>query len=131
MKREHIIVGASIVVTGVVIYAIIKRHNNKLLIAKINATLDGGSVNNVNLVKVNVTTLPSASFPLKSGSYGRQVAEVQSSLNRKYQTGIDVDGKMGQQTLTALCKYENAWCLFGKGSSLITVNEIEYQNIIS
>lgn len=53
------------------------------------------------------TGLPSASFPLRprsgnytasSGSYGKQIAELQKMCNEKYGTSLTVDGKFGPKT---------------------------------
>lgn len=51
--------------------------------------------------------LPSASFPLRpksgsyttsTGSYGKQIAELQKMCNEKYGTNLVVDGKFGPKT---------------------------------
>jgi|GEM_PF-5112382 len=56
---------------------------------------------------VSIEKLPSASFPLRpkssgfstsTGSYGRQIAELQKLCNEKYGTNLTVDGKFGPKT---------------------------------
>ena len=55
--------------------------------------------------------LPSASFPLRpksgsytasTGSYGKQIAELQKMCNEKYGTNLVVDGKFGPKTVKAI-----------------------------
>lgn len=50
-------------------------------------------------------TLPDASFPLKQGSYGQQVKDIQHYLNYYYKAGLTEDGDFGPKTKTAVKKY--------------------------
>lgn len=56
---------------------------------------------------VSIEKLPSASFPLRpkssgfstsTGSYGKQIADLQKLCNEKYGTNLTVDGKFGPKT---------------------------------
>ena len=56
---------------------------------------------------ISIEKLPSASFPLRpkssgfstsTGSYGKQIAELQKMCNEKYGTNLVVDGKFGPNT---------------------------------
>lgn len=49
----------------------------------------------------------SSEFPLKSGSKGMKVKQLQAGLNLLKKTKLDVDGKFGPKTLAALKKHFN------------------------
>ncbi len=49
--------------------------------------------------------LPSTSFPLKMGSSGKEVENLQNYLNDKYGAGLEVDGMWGWKTDSAVMQF--------------------------
>ena len=59
-------------------------------------------------------------------SRSQKVFELQRALNQKYGTSIDLDGKFGQSTASALCKHYFKTCFTDVQSRL---NEITNEDL--
>ena len=106
-----IIAGA--VVISIITFVVIRRNKNKKLIKQLNDILDAKIVDpnqsgsQVIISKTEYDKLPVGNFPLKIGDKNKKVYDVQMALNRKYTSGIDVDGKYGESTFVSMCS--NIW----------------------
>jgi hypothetical protein len=105
---------AGVVVISLITFVVIRRNKNKKLIQQLNDILDakipdpnstksGGDVISPDQLKA----LPNGNFPLKIGEKNKKVYDVQMALNKKYGSGIFVDGKYGESTFQAMCS--NVW----------------------
>jgi peptidoglycan hydrolase-like protein with peptidoglycan-binding domain len=83
-KRKIIIVIVSIVVIATILYFVLKKKDTPS--SEVPATN------------------PSA-FPLKKGSTGPEVIQVQKYLNQKYSAGLAVDGIWGPKTNAAVTNF--------------------------
>lgn len=81
-------------------------------------------ISNIDLAK-----LPVGQFPLKFGSRSQKVFELQRALNQKYGTSIDLDGKFGQSTASALCKNYFKSCFTDVQSRLYEVTNEDLTKI--
>jgi hypothetical protein len=108
LKNRAFIWGSATVVVGTIAYILINRYTKSREIDNIYEVLEtGGGLP----PKVKREDLPDAKFPLKIGSVGKQVWDIQQALNKKYDAQLTVDGRMGQSTLNSLCKNVFKACL--------------------
>jgi hypothetical protein len=104
---------AGIVAISIISFVVIRRNKNKKLIKQLNDILDAKIVDpnqsgsQVIISKTEYDKLPVGNFPLKIGEKNKKVYDVQMALNRKYSSGIDVDGKYGESTFVSMCS--NIW----------------------
>lgn len=114
--KKYILIGVGVVAAGVggyLLYRHLKAKKDENDVAEFTDAVENGSF------KPNVDPLPSPpktsyspasskpavvynQFPLKYGSKGTTVRDLQTALNKKYGTKIDVDGDWRNQTETAL-----------------------------
>ena len=111
MKTTHkLALGVSaVLVAGTVTAIVLNRVRKKKLIAEINEILDGGKPapadgSQVVIPKNEYEKLPIGNFPLKYGDKNKKVFALQKALNSRYGTKLDIDGKFGAGTYSALCK---------------------------
>lgn len=76
-----------------------------------------------------LSKLPVGQFPLKFGTKSQKVFELQRALNQKYGTTIDLDGKFGQSTATALCKHYFKSCFTDVQSRLYEITNEDLTKI--
>jgi len=106
-----IIAGA--VVISIITFVVIRRNKNKKLIKQLNDILESKvadpnqSGSQKIISKAEKDKLAVGNFPLKIGDKNQKVYDVQMALNRKYGSGIDVDGKYGESTFVSMCS--NIW----------------------
>lgn len=132
MKRKHIYIGAGILISGTIAYLIINNQMNKAKIGRINDVLDGNNPpSKTGGGKTTSPDLPDAKFPLKVGSYGKQVQDVQKALNAKYGTNLVTDGKFGEGTVEALCKHYYTLCFSNTQGRLYTLGQSDYDKLIN
>jgi len=101
-KRGYWIIGGLSVAGLAITFLLINNKRKNKMYKQINDTLDGKTSDSTYAV-ADLTKMPDAKFPLKIGSYGKQVAQVQLALNKKFGTNLDVDGKYGENLSDALC----------------------------
>ena len=107
-RQKYIALGLTLVV-GTAAFIVIKKRSNAKKIKAINDILDGNKAEagqNV-ITKEALAKLPIGLYPISYGAKNQKVAEIQRLLNKKFQSGIDVDGSYGQTTFDSLCK--NVW----------------------
>jgi hypothetical protein len=126
-------VGIALVIGGV--YVIYQRNQKVKEIKLINDILDA-KVSDPNkpsgqviISNAEISKLPIGQFPLKFGSKSQKVYELQRALNQKYGTSIDLDGKFGQSTATALCKNYFKTCFTDVQSRLYEVTNEDLTKI--
>ena len=104
---------AGVLALSIVTFIVIRRKKNKKVIKEINDIIDAKIPDpNTTGSQVIITPeerdkLPVGSFPLKIGDKNRKVYDVQMALNKKYGSGISVDGKYGESTFSSMCS--NIW----------------------
>lgn len=118
-------VGVALVIGG--IYVVYQRNQKAKEVKLLNDILDS-KVSDPNkpsgqviITNAELSKLPIGQFPLKFGSKSQKVYELQRALNQKYGTSIDLDGKYGQSTATALCKHYFKSCFTDVQSRLYEV----------
>lgn len=135
MNKKHIYIGAGVIIAGTITYIVINRIQNKKSIASINSQLDGknppANTSTGTGTKTTVVALPDASFPLKVGSYGKQVQKLQEALNAKYGTNLVTDGKFGDATVDALCKNFYSLCFSVTQGRLYTLSQTDYDKLVN
>ena len=130
--NEKIIYGVGLGLVALTVYIVINRKRKAKEIKAINDILDskvadpnkdGGQVI---IPKSVYDKLPDGKFPLKFKDISKKVYDLQKALNVKYGTSIDQDGKFGQSTASALCKYYFKSCFTDVQSRLyeITNNDL-------
>jgi hypothetical protein len=104
---------AGVVIISIITFVVIRRNKNKKLIKQLNDILDSKvadpnqSGSQVIISKTEYDKLAVGNFPLKIGDKNKKVYDVQMALNRKFGSGIDVDGKYGESTFVSMCS--NIW----------------------
>lgn len=135
-KRKTIAIVGGAAVLSIIIFIIVRRNKNKKTIEEINKILDGTakdpnaqSGGQTIIPKSVYDALPEGRFPLKFGQKNKKVYELQRLLNTKYGLSIDLDGKFGQSTASALCKNYFIGCFFDVQSRLYEVNENDFKEL--
>ena len=106
-----IIAGA--VVISLITFVVIRRNKNKKLIKELNDILDAkipdpNQTNSGGVISpAEAKALAEGNFPLKIGEKNKKVYDVQMALNKKFGSGIKVDGKYGESTFQSMCS--NVW----------------------
>ena len=126
------LIATSVIIGGVIIYLIVNKNAKKKMIMQINEVLDG-KVSETDLKPEQIAALPNLKFPLKLGAYGKQVADIQRAMNVKYGLSLKIDGKLGQDTLEALCKYYFTTCVswIPLQWSTYTISAEDYNKIVN
>ena len=116
-KREKWAMVGGAVVLSTIVFVLIRRNKNAIMIKQINAILDGkkreegAPSGQIILTNQQASQLPIGSFPLKVGDKNRKVYDLQMNLNRNYGTQISADGKFGTELYKILCdKFWNYGC---------------------
>jgi hypothetical protein len=114
MKKYAIwIVIAVILIIGIVVYFVIRKDKTAA-----GPTTTPGSAKGTSTSPV----LTDASFPLKMGSQGKQVVILQGWMNMDWQKNLSLDGKFGNDTLTAWRSI--AGSVYGIGGSGATSSQV-------
>ena len=106
------IVAGSLAIS-LITFVVIRRNKNKKLIKQINDILeakipDPNQTGSQTILSADeLKKLPVGNFPLKIGDKNQKVSDVQMALNKKYGSGISVDGKYGESTFVSMCS--NIW----------------------
>ena len=103
---------AVVVLVSATVFIAVRRSKNKKEIAAINDRLDGKTAdpNAVGQKIISATDLgglPDGSYPIKIGDKNKKVYAIQQLLNKKFGSGIDLDGVYGDSTFKSLCT--NLW----------------------
>ena len=127
--------GIGVAVAGIIVLAIIRKKNKKaiqqindILDAKIkdpNASSSGQTI----ITKSERDKLPDGRFPLKFGDKNKKVYDLQNLINKKYGLSIDLDGRFGQSTASALCKNYYTFCYTDVQSRLYEITENDFRNL--
>jgi hypothetical protein len=127
---------AGIVAISIISFVVIRRRKNKKLIEQLNQILDGKikdpnvqSEGQVIATQQEIDKLPLGKFPLKFADKSKKVLDLQKLLNKKFQLTIDLDGKFGQSTASALCKNYFKTCFTDVQSRLYEVNENDIKEL--
>lgn len=120
IKSRKAIIGASLLLAGVITYIIVKRVTNKKKIAEIHKILDGWKSGASTISKAEYNKLPSGAFPLKYGDKNKKVFVVQQQLNKNYGTKVDLNGIFGDQLYAAL--NDKYWTIPSFGTTLRTLS---------
>lgn len=112
-KRQKYAIVGGVLAVSVITFVIIRRNKNAKLIKDINDILDA-KVKDPNqtgsqtiITQDQYKGLQDGNFPLKVGDKNKKVYDIQMALNKKYGSGIAVDGKYGESTFQSMCS--NIW----------------------
>lgn len=133
MTKKTIYIASGVVIAGAVTYFIIHNQMNKAKLQRINNILDGKDINEGKSTTGKPATpeLPDAKFPLKVGSYGKQVKQLQERLNAKYGSNLTTDGKFGDATVDVLCKNFYSLCFSTTQGRLYTISQTDFDKIMN
>jgi hypothetical protein len=112
-KRKKLAIVGGVVALSVITFVIIRRRKNAKLIKDINDILDAkipdpNQTNSGGIIPpAEAKALAEGNFPLKIGDKNKKVYDVQMALNKKFGSGIKVDGKYGESTFQSMCS--NVW----------------------
>jgi hypothetical protein len=132
-QKVAIGVGVALVIGG--IYVVYNRNQKAKEIKALNDILDAKVVDpnkptgQVIIGNTELSKLPIGQYPLKFGSRSQKVFELQRALNQKYGTSIDLDGKFGQSTASALCKHYFKTCFTDVQSRLYEITNEDLSKI--
>ncbi len=119
LNNKKVMYGSAVLLVGLAGYVIWNKQQKKKDIKYINDVLDGsvadpttGGAQKI-ITKSEASALPDGTFPIKFGQKNKKVLALQQALNRKYQSGIDQDGKFGISTANSICKNYLTFCKSG------------------
>ena len=128
-------IGGAVAITGIIALVVI-RSKNKKKIQDINDILDSkikdpnaSSTGQTIISKSDRDKLPNGRFPLKFGDKNKKVYDLQVLINKKYGLNIDLDGRFGQSTASALCKNYYTLCYTDIQSRLYEITENDFRNL--
>lgn len=142
LNNKPVLYGSAIALIGLTGYIIWNKHEKKKDIKYINDVLDGavadpttGGAQKI-ITPTQAAALPDGIFPIKFGDKNKKVLALQQALNRKYQSGIDQDGRAGISTYNSICKNYLTFCKSGISDTLTikTVGDIsneDYNKLVS
>ena len=116
MKKTKIILGiSSFIVIGTVVAIILNRRRKNNLINEINLILDGEKASpqeggGTVIPKTDYDKLPNGNFPLKYADKNKKVYALQKALKSRYGAKVDLDGRFGAGTYSALCDKYFSFC---------------------
>jgi LPXTG-motif cell wall-anchored protein len=135
-KQQWYMVAGGVVAISLITFIVIRRRKNKKTIKQINDILDSkvkdpnaASEGQTIISEVQRAKLPDGRFPLKFASVSKKVYDLQKLLNKKYALNIDLDGKFGQSTASALCKNYFSTCFTDVQSRLYEVTEDDFKKL--
>lgn len=100
-KNKIIIVIIGLLIIGAIVYFLIKKKKAASL-ATSGASVSSGSSSSAS---TSAASVGASVFPLKKGSTGPEVKQVQKYLNQKYNAGLATDGIWGPKTDAAVTQY--------------------------
>lgn len=127
---------AGVVAISLITFVVIRRNKNKKLIKQINDILDS-KIKDPNvqsegqkvITQAQIDKLPVGNYPLRFKDSNKKVLDLQKLLNRKFHLNIDLDGKFGQSTASALCKNYFKTCFTDVQSRLYEVTENDMKEL--